>query len=115
LAGRGLESRERLEQMFEPAVMDDDGGRLGCLGDLHCGEDYRKIRARREPPPPSAAPAAGSVSRPGSTRAFRAHARKGAATFPHTRSEANVRAALPIALRRGASRSSPDTDTARPC
>ncbi len=41
LAGRGLESRERLEQMFEPAVMDDDGGRLGCLGDLHCGEDYR--------------------------------------------------------------------------
>ena len=48
LAGRGLESRERLEQMFEPAVVDDDGGRLGCLGDLHCGEDYRLAKDPRE-------------------------------------------------------------------
>ena len=85
LAGRGLESRERLEQMFEPAVMDDDGGRLGCLGDLHCGEDY--LEDSREEGAASSIRGARrrSGSRPGSTRALRGTTRAAAPRRSPTR------------------------------
>ena len=84
------------------AVVDDDDR---CFGSGHADEDYWKSRFQRDG-------AAGSVPRPGSTRASRSHAASGAATAFQVRDAAKTRAAAEARASTTGSASHPETRAA---